>query len=201
MQGCTEKDRKQRAVACELVGLRPRFEDGDVRLYQGDALDLLERLPPASVDAVITDPPYCSAGGTLSERQRDPAEKYCQNGDAKGRPTFLGDTRDQRSFAWWCTCWLRLARESTKVGGQLLVFIDWRQLPTMTDAVQAAGWTWRSIAAWNKGRGSRAPHKGYLRHQCEYIVFATNGPCVPQPGGPFDGCYTHRRRARKGSAV
>lgn len=60
----------------------------------------------------------------------------------------------------------------------------------MTDALQAAGWTWRGIAVWDKGRGARSPHKGYIRHQCEYVVWATKGP-VPRPthGGPFDGCY------------
>lgn len=29
-------------------------------IHQGDALSILHTLPSASVDAVITDPPYCS---------------------------------------------------------------------------------------------------------------------------------------------
>lgn len=68
---------------------------------------------------------------------------------------------------------------------------DWRQLPAVTDAFQAAGWTWRGVIAWDKGRGSRAPHKGFFRHQCEYLVWGTNGR-VPQLNdrGPFDGCYS-----------
>lgn len=172
-----------------LGRVRPLFSGSGVRLYRGDVLRLAPRLPAGSIDGVITDPPYCSGGTTPAERQRDPAAKYCQNGDTLGRPSFAGDTRDQRSFKWWCTCWLTLCREATAVGGRLLVFIDWRQLPTMTDAVQAAGWTWRSVAVWNKGRSARAPHKGYLRHQCEYIIFATNGPCPTAENGPFDGCY------------
>lgn len=34
------------------------LDDGDVRLYHGDALDVLRTLPDASVDCCITSPPY-----------------------------------------------------------------------------------------------------------------------------------------------
>lgn len=34
------------------------FHDGRVVLHGGDCLDVLADLPPGSVDAVITDPPY-----------------------------------------------------------------------------------------------------------------------------------------------
>jgi len=43
--------------------------------------------------------------------------------------------------------------------------------------------------AWDKGRGSRAPHKGYFRHQCEYVVWGTKGAAIQlEHDGPFDGC-------------
>lgn len=166
------------------------WESGGIALHRGDVLHLARSLPAASLDLILADPPYCSGGGTLAERQRDPAEKYCQNGDAKGRASFAGDARDQRSFTWWATQWLALCREAAKDSAYCLVFIDWRQLPSMTDALQAAGWTWRGLIAWDKGRGSRAPHKGFFRHQCEYLVWGTNGK-VPRPldRGPYDGCY------------
>lgn len=166
------------------------FEASGIQLWRGDVLRLLPLVPDGSVDLVLTDPPYCSGGLGTSARQADPASKYCQSRNTLGRPSFVGDTRDQRSFAFWCTAWLTLAREASKESAYCIVFIDWRNLPAMTDAMQAAGWIWRGIAAWNKGRGARAPHKGFFRHQCEYIVWGTNG-AVPQPTdrGPFDGCY------------
>ncbi|EMY5694556.1 site-specific DNA-methyltransferase, partial [Escherichia coli] len=64
------------------------------------------------------------------------------------------------------------------------------QLPALTDAFQASGFTWRGIIAWNKGRGSRTPHTGYFRHQCEYIVWGSKGHLGKSPSGPFDGCMT-----------
>ena len=70
------------------------------------------------------------------------------------------------------------------------MFTDWRQLPASTDAVQIGELIWRGIVAWDKGAGSRAPHKGYFRHQCEYIVWATKGKCRKnEHAGPFPGCY------------
>lgn len=167
-----------------------RFETEGITLRCGDVLDLIQDVPRDSIDLVIADPPYCSGGNTSAERAKDPAEKYCQSGNTLGRPSFSGDARDQRSYRYWCTLWLKACREVAKESAYCLVFIDWRQLPTMTDAIQAAGWNWRGIIAWNKGRGSRAPHKGFFRHQCEYLVWGTNGR-VPKrtDAGPFDGCF------------
>ncbi len=178
---------------------RPYFERGSIRLYHADALDVLPVLPAASVAALVTDPPYCSGGLSAAERTRDPIVKYCHEGNACGRPTFSGDARDQRSFAFWASTWLRLSRRVVRPGGYALVFSDWRQLPTATDSLQAAGFIWRGLIAWNKGRAARAPHKGYFRHQCEYIAWGTNGSCsAAEASGPYDGCFEeHVLRADK----
>jgi site-specific DNA-methyltransferase (adenine-specific) len=167
----------------------PFAKIGDQELWNGEALELLNALPSLAADAVITDPPYCSGGTSIAEKAMDPRVKYCRSGKDLGRPTFAGDARDQRSFALWCTLWLTAARRHVRPGGYCLVFCDWRQLPAMTDVFQAGGFVWRGLIAWNKGRGSRAPHKGYFRHQCEYVIWGTNGPCAKAThGGPWDGC-------------
>jgi site-specific DNA-methyltransferase (adenine-specific) len=171
--------------------MTPFVEQHGCRLYQGDSLQLLSTLPPASFDLVIADPPYCSGGTTAGERRRAPEDKYAQDGNACGRPSFGGDLKDQRSFTWWTMAWLSLCRGLLRDGGYCLVFTDWRQLPAVTDALQAADFTWRGILAWDKGPSSRAPHKGYIRHQCEYLVWGTNGRCSPAShGGPWPGCHS-----------
>ena len=38
--------------------MNPHYDDGDVTVYHGVCLDVLRGLPDASVDAVVTDPPY-----------------------------------------------------------------------------------------------------------------------------------------------
>ena len=78
-----------------------------------------------------------------------------------------------------------------KPGGYFMTFTDWRQLPLMTDAVQSGGIFWRGIIVWNKNAGARAPHKGYFKHQCEYIVWGTKGKIIVcEHDGPFDGCIS-----------
>lgn len=58
---------------------------------------------------------------------------------------------------------------------------------------------WWGIVACNKVGGSRASHKGYFRHQCEFIVWGARGAC-PQAtyAGPFSGCFPVKvRKAEK----
>lgn len=169
---------------------KPDFtaDHGRIRLYRADAARVLASLPTGSIDLTSTDPPYSSGGLFKGDRDRDPNAKYLT--DSK-HATFSGDNRDQRSWTWWMSMWLGEARRVLRPGGYCQVFTDWRQLPSTTDALQAAGLTWRGIAAWDKGRASRAPHKGYHRHQCEFIAWGTHGRCEKAThDGPFDGCFS-----------
>lgn len=59
------------------------------------------------------------------------------------------------------------------------MFIDWRQLPTLTDALQMAGFLWQGVAVWDKGVGGTRPRRGGLRQQAEFIVWASKGPLSP----------------------
>lgn len=147
-------------------------------LHAGDALTALRGLDPGSVDAVICDPPYNSGGRTASERKRSTRDKYTTGraGDiANELPEFPGDNRDQRGWLTWCTMWLTECLRATTPGGSLLMATDWRQLPTATDAVQAAGWTWRGVVTWVKPRHRSRPVKGGFWSQTEYYLWAVNG--------------------------
>lgn len=172
------------------IAVKPFFERNGIVLYHGDCHEVMPTLKKASFDLLITDPPYCSGGATSAAKTSDPIAKYCHNNKSLGRPTFTGDAKDQRAFVAWCIFWLSQARQLVKDGGYGVVFTDWRQLPCTTDAFQGADFIWRGVMAWDKGGGSRSPHKGYARHQCEYLVWGTNGKCRPrEDAGPFPGCY------------
>lgn len=143
-------------------------------LYHGEALRTMLRLPDACVDAMITDPPYSSGGFTRGDRMGSTSNKYVQTQTKMERPDFAGDNRDQRAFGIWTTIWLDEALRIVKPGGSVLLFSDWRQLPTVTDAVQSGGFVWRGIIPWDKGEGTR-PRRGGFRAQAEYLVWATAG--------------------------
>ena len=154
-------------------GWRGADVNEDVRLYLGDCLDVMKTLPEGSVDAVVTDPPYSSGGMVRGDRNAATSAKY-QHGDTEGKhPEFVGDTRDQRGWLAWCALWLAAAKRITRPGGVVVAFSDWRQLPTLTDAIQAGGWVWRGIAVWDKGNA--IPQPNAYRAQCEYLVWGTHG--------------------------
>lgn len=157
-----------------------------VTLFHGDALSVLTTLAPASIGAVLTDPPYSSGALTMGARQAAPHSKYNLSAQYA---TMLGDAKDQRSWTMWCTLWLsecwRIARE----GAPLMVFTDWRQLPALTDAIQAAGWMWRSVVTWDKRSGR--PMLGRFRQQCEYVVFGTKGRFDAPSRACLPGVYAH----------
>ena len=149
-------------------------------VHVGDSLRILTEWEGPAFAGVVTDPPYSSGGQTRADRTMRTRTKYL-NSDSPNQHTledFDGDNRDQRSWLVWMSIWLDAARRVTEPGGSLLMFCDWRQLPTATDAVQAGGWVWRGIIPWNKTEEAR-PQKGRFRAQCEYVVWATHGPHVP----------------------
>ncbi|WP_405959827.1 site-specific DNA-methyltransferase [Streptomyces sp. NBC_00024] len=143
-------------------------------LHQGDALSVLAELPEGCVDSVITDPPYNSGGRTAKERtSRSAKQKYTSADAGHNLPDFTGENMDQRSYGFWLTQIMTEAHRLTRTGGTALLFTDWRQLPTTTDAIQAAGWLWRGVLAWHKPQAR--PQKGRFTQNCEFIVWASKG--------------------------
>ena len=167
-----------------------RSPNGEVTLYLADALEVLDSLPDKSIDVSVCDPPYSSGGFTRGDRTGNPSEKYVHTGVEIIRDSFSGDNRDGRSWCYWSALWMSEAHRVTRPAGRMLMFCDWRQLPLASDAIQAGGFVWRGVLSWDKGPSARAPHKGYFRHQCEFLVWGTSGVSVADShGGPYPGCY------------
>jgi site-specific DNA-methyltransferase (adenine-specific) len=175
----------------------PYYADDRVRLWQGDALAVLAGLPDGSVDALITDPPYSSGGMTRGDRVGpDPNAKYVQSGTARELATFAGDNRDQRGYGYWCALWLGEALRVVRPGGGVALFADWRQLPTTTDILQAAGFVWRGVVPWVKPNAR--PQVGRFAAACEYVVWGSAGPMPADYSEPclpgFLHCLSPRDR-------
>jgi site-specific DNA-methyltransferase (adenine-specific) len=167
--------------------MTPDYEADGVTLYRADALDVLRQLPDGSVDAVVTDPPYSSGGAFRGDRTRPADEKYVCDHEVKNfHPSFGGDTRDQRSYGYWCALWLGECLRVTRPGGACCLFTDWRQLPTTTDALQAGGWVWRGVVVWDKTEGAR-PTMGRFKAQAEFVAWGSNGP---MPADEAVGCLS-----------
>ncbi|WP_299538353.1 site-specific DNA-methyltransferase [uncultured Herbaspirillum sp.] len=141
-------------------------------LHRGDCLAVLPTLSPG-FDAIVTDPPYSSGGQSKGNRAASTGQKYLNTGGT-AFPDFAGDSKDQRSYLHWSALWMALCYDKLKDGGLAIVFTDWRQLPVTSDALQAAGFTWRGVGVWDKGSSSR-PYKGGFRAQTEFFVWGSKG--------------------------
>lgn len=164
----------------------PYYTDERATLYKGDALAVLASLPTGSVDGVVSDPPYSSGGMMRGDRAGATGDKYTR-GIVHTTSDFTGDSRDQRAYAYWSALWMSEALRVTRVGGVVLAFTDWRQLPATTDAVQSGGWVWRGIVPWYKP--TARPMAGRFTASCEYVVWGSAGPMEVDFSGAMP---THR---------
>lgn len=178
----------------------PFYADERATLYHGDALAVLRELPSASVDAVITDPPYSSGGMVRGDRMQDVHTKYVNTDSKSGREleAFSGDTRDSFGYWFWCSVWLGECNRILKPGGIAALFTDWRQLSATIGGIQSGGCVFRGIVPWHKP--SARPVQGRWANSCEYVVWGTNGPRALDILGPhaFPGFFqSHSPRDRE----
>lgn len=166
----------------DVIAGRSRFH-----VHLGDSLAMLASLPDGCLDALVTDPPYSSGGMFRGDRQKGTVEKYVNYEQRSEYADFAGDTRDQRSFLLWCTLWLAEAWRASKDGALIVLFTDWRQLPSTTDALQTGGWVWRGVVPWVKPPGTYRPSPGFA-NRCEYLVWGSRGALdvAPSATGAFE---------------
>jgi site-specific DNA-methyltransferase (adenine-specific) len=131
-----------------------------VTLYCGDCLELLPTLGQASVDAIVTDPPYglgfmgkaWDSGKSFVERKQ--GTDRCGNHN----PTCSADaarTRkvENRHFGEWCESWARECLRVLKPGGHLLAFGGSRTYHRLACAIEDAGFEIRDQIMWIYGQG------------------------------------------------
>ncbi len=161
-----------------------------VELIHGDCLKVLDGLEDNRFSGVVTDPPYSSGGATSSTKSQATSKKYTSTKSSCPYPDFFGDAMDQRSWTLFMREVFLACYRVCKPGAVLVAFIDWRQLPALTDALQWAGWIWRGTAVWDKM--SSRPQKGRYRQQAEFIVWGSKGSLpTDRPVPVLPGVYRY----------
>lgn len=145
----------------------PYFSDEAVTVHHADCLDLLPLLPDASVDAVVTDPPY---GLEFMGRDWDGADGFRRSLPASARIRTRIDQRTNPSvgksttstpeayvagplYQQWCEQWAAECLRVLKPGGHLLAFGGTRTYHRMTCAIEDAGFEIRDEITWLYGSG------------------------------------------------
>jgi DNA modification methylase len=122
-----------------------------MNLYRADCLPILRSLPPASVAAVVTDPPYGLSD--VSSADTIQALTAWVSGDRERVPNgkgFMGNEWDRfvPPPAVWDECFRVL-----KPGGYMAVFAGSRTADLMGLSIRLAGFEMRDTITWMYGSG------------------------------------------------
>ena len=143
-----------------------KVEIGDAILYHGDCLEILPTLP--KVDAVVTDPPYCSGG-------------FQETGKKMGSIGTRADDSIQLDNLS-TTGYRALVREicrSAKTADEFCIFTDWKMWPWIVEGAELGGVKTRNMLVWDKQQmGMGMP----WRNQHELIYFGKRTPAQINSG-------------------
>jgi site-specific DNA-methyltransferase (adenine-specific) len=129
----------------------PYHHTDNVTLHLGDCLDILPTLPDASIDAIITDPPYGLTELTpATVAQALTAWLAGDRGHVPDGRGFMGKDWDRfvPPPAVWDEC-LRVL----KPGGHLVAFAGSRTVDLMGLSIRLAGFELRDGLMWLQGQG------------------------------------------------
>ena len=122
-------------------------------LHHGDCLEWLRTLPSASVDAVVTDPPYASLGTSASTVSRSSQS-----------------AAEMQFYAAWCREQIREWVRVLRPGGAFWLTVDWRGALCWDEASASVGFNRLRVGVWDRGGIGMG---SVLRSQYECFATAT----------------------------
>lgn len=158
-----------------MTGLpTPAYAAGGITIYQGDCVEVMAAMPPASIDAIVTDPPYglqfMDARWDRLWRSRTEAdqewmaERVARDADdglavrQRKLPDLATSRRRGREMQAWHERWAAEALRVIKPGGHLVAFGGARTYHRLASALEDAGWELRDCLSWLYGSGFPKSH-------------------------------------------
>jgi hypothetical protein len=164
--------------------------DGAVRLYRGDAANVLPSLPAGSADSVVTSPPY------YLQRDYGHPEQIGQESSVEDYVARLVGVfaEVRRVLAPAGTLWLNVG--DTRRGKQLLG-VPWR----VALALQADGWVLRSEIIWEKAthKPEKVRDRPTVSHEQVFLLtrrrsgYFYDFASASEPASGHDARPQHRR--------
>jgi DNA modification methylase len=139
------------------------------QLLLGDSTKRLAEIDDASVDLILTDPPY-NTGMTA-------------RGGTKLR-NFFDDRYSPHDYRALATTTARECFRILKDDRACYVFINWRSLGVWLDALTGAGFRLKNVIVWDKVVAG-LNYQNYA-HTHEFLIFAVKGRFFPRNKGTHD---------------
>ncbi|RCS81835.1 DNA-methyltransferase [Brachybacterium alimentarium] len=159
------------------------YSDGTVTVHHGDCIEVLATLPDASVDSVVTDPPYglefmgrdwdapwkTGNGFRRAENSADAGRESVFGRSSRTSPEYIAG----KGFQQWCETWAAECLRVLKPGGHMVAFGGTRTFHRLTAGIEDAGFEIRDVMSWLYGSG-----------------FPKSRNIGPETGGEWDGWGT-----------
>ena len=133
------------------MGARPGRQ-----ILVSDCRDLMAEMAEASVDAIVTDPPYDLTAGKKGGSGPASATSRTPQGRSRIGTGFMGRVWDATGVAFDPETW-RQALRVLKPGGHLLAFGGPRTYHRLAAAIEDAGFEIRDSILWLYGEGMPKP--------------------------------------------
>ena len=156
----------------DAARLDVRHKTRDCRLVRGDSLQVLSKLPEASVDLIFADPPYLlSNGGTTCASGR-------RVGVDKGR---WDASRGVEADLDWNRRWLSACQRVLKPSGTLWVSGTQHVIFSIGFALQSLGFHLLNTITWFKPNASPNLACRFFTHSTEIVLWAAPSRMKPLP--------------------
>lgn len=156
----------------EVLGLPVAAAGEGWSLVPGEALELLQRIPPASVDLAFVDPPYfLSNGGTTCRGGRRASVN-------KGSWDVSRGVEEDHAFHLE---WLRALQRALKPSGTLWVSGTQHVIFSIGFALQQLGYRLLNTVTWFKPNASPSLACRFFTHSAEIVVWASPVQSKPLP--------------------
>lgn len=155
--------------------MEPYYQDGLRMIFLGDTLELLPKLPPESIDLVVTDPPWFVSSEVIIHRSMNP-KKYKYRG-----PDIILDFGEWDHFEneeqyWEFTkAWFKETTRVLKTKGHLVTFFDQNKVSYLVDYADKLGMKMRQFLYWLKSNPVPRARKVDFMVALEQAVWFTKG--------------------------
>lgn len=150
------------------------YLDGRVTLHAGDCLEVIRGIPDASIDSVVTDPPYVFASiqERFGKKGSAPAQYGTDGVYARAAANFLEQDWDTGDVVFSSAFWSEVLRV-LKPGGNLVAFGGTKTYHRLASSIEGAEFEIRDMIQWLYGQGfpkSHSVQKGVDRVRGRYLA-------------------------------
>lgn len=134
----------------------------NIKLYNGDSLEIMRNIADNSIDLIVTDPPYKTITGGNSDGANSKRPQGMLEGNRKLFKHQKLNTSD----------WMPMLYRILKEGSHCYIMTNSLNMETMLTESRKAGFKLHNILVWEKNNCT--PSQFYMKN-CEYTLFLRKG--------------------------